>query len=189
MKDNNDMPTSKEMLEVYFLRHGLLFCGASRDFPSLYSVGGDWDAIVSFIEEGQVFYSKFYKNRVTYLSREFYANVKQYRQRIELVSTTATDIFTFLETVGTANTKEIKQTLRLSNQSYTNAMLELSKELLVTAIRRDETMNQHWSSFCWGTWSRWEAEHQISDVKISLDRAKELLSGFMSEAKINLILR
>ena len=75
-----------ELLKGYFSRNGFLLCNECRNMPSLFNVGGDWNSIVQLIEEGQVFYSKLYKGRVTYLSREFYAQVKPYRQRMELIS-------------------------------------------------------------------------------------------------------
>ena len=81
-----------ELLKGYFSRNGFLLCNECRNMPSLFNVGGDWNSIVQLIEEGQVFYSKLYKGRVTYLSREFYAQVKPYRQRMELQHCKVVDV-------------------------------------------------------------------------------------------------
>lgn len=178
-----------EMLARYFSGNGFLLCNENRALPSLFSVGGDWNGIVELIEDGQVFYSKLYKGRVTYLSREFYAQIKPYRQRMERISDRGAEIFELLETVECAGTQEIKRLLGLSNEAYTGAMLELGKELLVTAIRRDKTMNKNWSSFLWGTYKTWESLHPVSDIAVSDDRLKQLLAGLISEKEMKRFLK
>lgn len=175
---------SIEMLKGYFSRNGFLLCNECRNMPSLDTVGGDWNSIVLLIEDGQVFYSKLYKGRVTYLSREFYAQIKPYRQRMELLSGPGMSIYNLLETIGYANAQQIKRLLGLSGKEYTSAMLELSQELLVTAIHRDKTMNPNWSSFLWGTYNTWETLHPISDIAVSANCLKRLLEGLVSEKEI-----
>lgn len=157
--------------------------------PSLFNVGGDWNSIVQLIEEGQVFYSKLYKGRVTYLSREFYAQVKPYRQRMELISSHSRLIYNLLDTIGYANAQDIKRLLNLSNKVYTDAMHELSQELLITAIHRDKTINQNWSSFYWGTYKTWESLYPISDIEVSTSRLKQLLDRLISEKEIHKLLQ
>ena len=164
-----------ELLKGYFSRNGFLLCNECRNMPSL--------------EEGQVFYSKLYKGRVTYLSREFYAQVKPYRQRMELISSHSRLIYNLLDTIGYANAQDIKRLLNLSNKVYTDAMHELSQELLITAIQRDKTINQNWSSFYWGTYKTWESLHPISDIEVSTSRLKQLLDRLISEKEIHKLLQ
>lgn len=178
-----------ELLKGYFSRNGFLLCNECRNMPSLFNVGGDWNSIVELIEEGQVFYSKLYKGRVTYLSREFYAQVKPYRQRMELISSHSRLIYNLLDTIGYANAQDIKRLLNLSNKVYTDAMHELSQELLITAIQRDKTINQNWSSFYWGTYKTWESLHPISDIEVSTSRLKQLLDRLISEKEIHKLLQ
>ena len=180
---------SKELLEGYFSKHGMLLCNESKDMPSLSSVGGDWSSIVGLIEEGKVFHSRFYKGRVTYLSREFYGQIKHYRQRENRLSKEAQSIYSLLNEIGLANTEEIKRLLNLSGKVFSGALQELGKELLVTAIKRDRTMNQNWSSFAWGPWSFWESLHPITDIPVSVERAEELLKGLVSEREIKQFLK
>ena len=166
-----------ELLKGYFSRNGFLLCNECRNMPSLFNVGGDWNSIVQLIEEGQVFYRKLYKCRVTY------------RQRMELISSHSRLIYNLLDTIGYANAQDIKRLLNLSNKVYTDAMHELSQELLITAIQRDKTINQNWSSFYWGTYKTWESLHPISDIEVSTSRLKQLLDRLISEKEIHKLLQ
>jgi len=179
----------KELLLTYFSRNGLLLCNESQELPYLEMVGGDWNSIVALIEEGQVFYSKLYKSRVTYLSGELYACVKSYKQRLDKVSDTARSIYDFLAAAGRANTEEIKSVLMLSSKAYTRGMDKLLRELLVTAVARDRTIAANWSSFYWGTCKTWEAMHPAADIKDSDNRLRELTKNLLTEKKLNSLLR
>ena len=74
------MEDTKDLLRSYFVQNGILLCNENPDLPSLPSVGGTWNDIVTMMEDREVFYSKLYKGRVTYLSREFYYHIKSLRQ-------------------------------------------------------------------------------------------------------------
>ena len=54
---------AREALKQYFSQNGLLLCNENTELPYLDLVGGSWNAIVSLMESGDVFYSRFYKNR------------------------------------------------------------------------------------------------------------------------------
>lgn len=179
----------KEMLLTYFSGNGLLLCNESQELPYLDMVGGDWNSIVELIEEGQVFYSKLYKNRVTYLSSAFYACVKSYKQRLDGVSATARNIYDFLASAGRANTAEIKSVLMLSAKAYAQDMDELFSELLVTAVARDKTMAANWSSFYWGTYKTWETMHPTADIKTSDDQLRALTKNLLTEKKLQNLMR
>lgn len=179
----------KELLSSYFERNGMLLCNESKDLPYLESVGGDWNSILALIEEGQVFYSKLYKGRVTYLSKEFYANMKPYRQRLERLSPTARAIYELLAEIGSANTEEIKRVLLIPGKAFTQSMNELFKELLVTAIQRDRTMNDNWSSFHWGTYEQWESLHSTTNSGASMDILRDLTQNLLTEKKLMNLLK
>jgi len=140
----------KLLLQSYFSRNGVLLCNNNKELPSLFDVGGDWNSIIALIEQGEVFYSKIYKSRVTYLSHDFYYLVKPYKQRADKLSSGSKELFEFINTAGPVNTKEIKNRLMLSAKLFSSCMDELFKELLVTAVQRDETMNQNWSYLLMG---------------------------------------
>lgn len=177
------------MLKSYFQAQGILLCNENRELPSLASVGGDWNGIVSLMEQGEVFYSKLYKGRVTYLSRAFYAQIKPYKQRLEKVSPAAKRIFEFLREAGPADTAEIKNALKLSGKPLSESMGELFRELLVTVIKRSQTLNVNWCSFDWGTYETWEQIHPVSDMIPEKGRLFALASSFLTERQIRNLLK
>ena len=179
----------ERLLQSYFSRNGVLSCNDNKDLPSLNGVGGDWNSIVSLIERGDVFYSKLYKRRVTYLSREFYYQIKPYKQRTHKLSQKSKEILEFIETVDLVTTKEIKTVLMPPAKIFSSCMDELFSELFVTAIQRDRTMNQNWSSFCWGTFAQWEQLHPLPETKRDMTHVNTLLSGVMSDEQIQSLLK
>jgi hypothetical protein len=68
----------------------------------------------------------------------------------------------FIDSVELAATKEIKKFVAHSAKSFNKCMDELFKELLVTAIKRERTMNENFCSFWWGTSSYWEQIKPLS---------------------------
>jgi hypothetical protein len=180
---------SEDLLRSYFRKQGILLCNENRELPSLVSVGGDWNGIVSLMEQGEVFYSKLYKGRVTYLSRAFYAQIKPYKQPIEKVSPVAKRIFEFLCEAGHADTAEIKNALKLFGKPLSESMDELFRELLVTVIKRSRTLNANWCSFDWGTYKTWEQIHPVSDISPKRESLTALASSFLSERQIRNLLK
>lgn len=173
----------KELLNSYFASNGILLCNESKELPYLEGVGGSWNGIVSLIEEGSVFYSKLYRGRMSYLSRAFYANVKPYKQRVEKVSPTALQIYSFLEDVKVASTEDIKALLHLSGKTFSKSMDELFRELLATAIKRDRTL-----TFCWGISDTWEALHPVCDITVSMDSLRSSSDKMTTERQLRRIL-
>ena len=182
-------PESLANLRAYFRQNGLLLCNESRELPSRFTVGGDWNAVVALIESGEVFYSRLYKGRVTYLSRDFYYAAKPFRRRAEKLSPAAGEAYAFLSSVESASTKEIKQSCLLSSKAYTQAMNELGAELLATALRRDQTMLANWSSFLWGTAACWEALHPPeASGAADAETVRAMLASLLTEKQIAALL-
>ena len=180
---------SENLLKSYFRTQGILLCNENRELPSLVSVGGDWNGIVSLMEQGEVFYSRLYKSRVTYLSRAFYAQIKPYKQRLKKVSPVAKKIFEFLCEAGHADTAEIKNALKLSGKSLSENIDELCRELLVTVIKRSRTLSANWCSFDWGTYETWEQIHPVSDIIPEKGCLFALASSFLTENQIKNLLK
>jgi len=145
------------LLQNYFTNNDILLCNESKDTPSLGTVGGDWNSIVFLIEQGEVFYSKHYKNRVTYLSREYYSKIKPKNQHIDKLSQKSQEVLEYIKAAGLASTKDIKAALLLTEKEYNTSMNQLLKELLITAIKRDRIISDTWCTFYWGTTERWES--------------------------------
>lgn len=186
-------PTGQERetltaLRAYFEQNALLLCNENADLPYLGLVGGDWNAIVELMEQGDVFYSKFYKKRVTYLSRTFYYALKPYRRRAERLSAQARNVLLFLGEYGEANAETIQAACMLEKKAYSVAMDELFFELLVTVTRRDQTMNETWCSFLYGTGDCWE-QKQPRDQAETTPAAENMLREVLTEKQINALLR
>ena len=185
--ETNELKIS--FLKSYFCHNGLLTCNTNQDLPSLESIGGDWNSIVALIERGEVFYSKLYKGRVSYLSRDFYYQIKPYKQRINKLSVKSKEILDFVKAVELAETHEIKNVFMLSAKDFTKFMDELLKELFVTAVQRSITMNANWCSFRWGTYDRWEQLSERPEDKPDKSTVYKLLSGIMTNNQIYNLLK
>jgi len=188
------VPTGQEKnavaaLQAYFQNNALLLCNENAVLPYLGMVGGDWNAIVRLMEQGDVFYSKFYKKRVTYLSRAFYFALKPHRGRTERLSATARNVLAFLGGFGEANAETIQAACMLEKKAYAAAMDELIFELLVTATGRDQTMNETWCSFFYGTSERWEQKRPGNGPQPGFGEAAEMLRGVFTEKQIDALLR
>ena len=87
---------TRPLLRNYFAQAGLLLCNENPYLPSLPTVGGTWNDIVAMMETREVFYSKLYKGRVTYLSRALYYHLKPFRQREANLSPEAAALLSLL---------------------------------------------------------------------------------------------
>jgi hypothetical protein len=65
----------------------------------------------------------------------------------------------------------------------------LFRELLVTAIERDRTISENWSSFRWGTFAMWERRHPLPGTPISKEALHQLLGPALTERQIQSLLR
>jgi len=177
-------------LQSYFIDRGLLLCNDDGNLPSKRTIGGDWNSIVELMERGEVFYCKLYKNKTTYLSREMYYQIKPYKQRIDNISDNSKKVYEFVEAVDMVSTKEIKKALMMSTKEFNKVLNELCKELLITAVRREKTLNDNgWCSFYWGTACSWEKLKPLHGVKVDVDRVYELLFGMLRDREIERLLR
>jgi len=178
------------LLQSYFSRSGLLLCNESKDLPGKFSIGGDWNSIITLMERGEVFYSKLYKNRASYLSRELYHQVKSFKQRVEKLSEKSKQVFEFIEAVDLASTQDVKNNLMISSKDFSACMNELHRELFVTVIKRERTLNdRNWCSYYWGTYHRWEQLKPLPEVKLDAKRIDVLLSTIMTEKQTQSLLK
>ncbi len=181
------MRDTKDLLRGYFAQNGLLLCNENRELPSLASIGGRWDDIVALMESREVFYSKLYKGRVTYLSREFYYHIKPLRQREDRLSPQARELLAFLRQAGPMGTEDLKRLFPLWGSRFSSYLDELLRALLVTALERDRTLNENWCTFLWGGYALWEDGRQppLADPA----EARRLLSPLLTERQITALLK
>ncbi|MCL2397406.1 MAG: hypothetical protein FWC93_04995 [Defluviitaleaceae bacterium] len=141
------------------------------------------------IEQGEVFYSKAYRGRVTYLSRELYWQIKPHKQRMEKLTPVSRAVLEFVRGMEIVTTKDIKDALMLSSKELGVAMDGLFKELLVTAVKRDRTMSANWSSFCWGGFECWEKVGAVGEIERDETGIYKMLSGIMTDRQIESLLK
>ena len=180
------MTDTKDLLRGYFSRNGILLCNENRELPSLTSIGGRWDDIVALMERREIFYSKLYRGRVTYLSREFYYHIKPFRQREDRLSPQAIELLSLLRQTGPVRMEELKRLFPLWGSRFGTFLDELLRELLFTAVKRDRTLNENWCTFLWAPSEYWEAES--FSFPSSPAEARRLLSPLLSERQINSLL-
>ena len=178
-------------LRAYFARNHILLCNDNAYLPSLNDAGGDWNAIVHLIETREAVYSKAYRKRTTYLSPALYAMLKPYKQRFNKLSDESRHIYDFLAGCGPNSTAAIKDTLLLSSKAFSTAFDPLLQELLVTAVERDRTIHESWSSFLWGTYAQREETlpHPLPKLEASEANVLALLSHLMPQKEIALLLK
>jgi len=177
-----------EALIRYFSKSGMLLCNASEELPYLDLVGGNWNAIVSLVEDGLACYSRFYKNRVTYLSPELYHALKPYRRRMDRLDESSRRLYDFLRSVGEANAEQMQQACLLEKKTQTDALNRLVSELFVTVIRRDVTLNENWCSFTYGPAEVWEQKQNRADSTTKIGEAEEILLRQLSQKRVNSLL-
>lgn len=140
----------------YFSHNGILLCNESAQLPYLDLVDGSWNALVVLLEAGDAFYSRFYRNRVTYLSPALYYALKPYRRRAERLDGDSARLLSFLTAVGEANAEQMQAACMLEKKAQTKALERLISELFVTVLRRDAAIHESWCTFSYGPAERWE---------------------------------
>jgi len=181
--------SAREALIRYFSQSGMLLCNTNEELPYLELVGGSWNAIVSMMEDGLAYYSRIYKNRVTYLSPALYFALKPYRRRLDRLDDNARRLLAFLQAAGEANAEQMQQTLLLTKKAQTEALNRLVSELFVTVIHRDVTLNENWCSFTYGLTETWEQKlpHEIHAPKIG--EAEEILLRQLSQKQVKSLIK
>jgi len=172
-----------ELLRAAIELRGFLLCNPEGKMLSTGCVGGDWNSVVALLESGEAFYTKIYKNRAGYLSRELYYQLKPYKQRTDKLSENAQKMYELLQASDFASTKEIKRTLMMSSCEFNRALYELSKELLITAVRRERTLNpaNGWCSFYWASAAEWEKLRPEPKIEPETVRINELLGELLPD--------
>ena len=114
----------------YFSEYGLLLCNENTELPYLELVGGSWNAVFSLMESGDVFYSRLYKNRTTYLSRTLYFALKPYRQRLLRLDATSLRLLEFLRAAGEASAEEMQAACLLEKRRRQKRSTDLCRRCL-----------------------------------------------------------
>ncbi len=146
---------SSERLKMYIEDDGMILLNRNMYYPNLEDYCGDWNTIMKLIEDRKVFFSKFYKKRTTYLSKELYFCLKQFKQDMVLDSVEQAIFDLLMETDG-VDTEFIKNSLLIDKKAFDQAMSTLLKNLKVTVLGKGKQLTDSWSTFVWGTFLQWE---------------------------------
>lgn len=177
-------------LQSYFLHNGILLCNENASLPSLNDVGGDWNAIVTLMERGEVFYSKFFKGRVTYLSAGLYWQLKPYRQKAAKISPDAARVYDAIMALWQATAQQVQELLLLPKKTCTVCFDELFSQLLITVNCRERIIAENWCTFYYAPYSVWEQKPGAvaAFCPPDADIAREMLSPYYSIRQLDALL-
>ena len=72
-------------LQSYLGDNGILLCNRNPDLPALEDVGCTWQDVTELIDRHELFYSKAFRKRTTYLSPEAYYLLKAAKPQKPLI--------------------------------------------------------------------------------------------------------
>ena len=150
-------------LQSYLGDNGILLCNRNPDLPALEDVGCTWQDVTELIDRHELFYSKAFRKRTTYLSPEAYYLLKAAKPQKPLIPP-AEHILSLLGNGSIAETAFLKQVCGLSSREYRDGFDFLLQNLYITAMANGAVLNESWSTFRYGTAQAWEALDRKSVV-------------------------
>lgn len=173
----------------YLETNGILLCNANPYLPALEDVGCAWQDVTELIDNQLLFYSKAYKKRTAYLSREVYYLLKAVKPQKPLTPTAET-LYGLLEQIPTAETSFLKRVSALSAKEYSQGFDFLLQNLYITAVKNGMALNENWSAFYYGTATEWEKNSpDIYACADPLARLWEILSHTMTEKQFRAFIK
>lgn len=165
----------------YLNANGILLCNTNPFLPALEDMGCTWHEVEELIDSHQLFYSKVFKKRTTYLSPEAYYLLKAVRKQKELTPP-AERIYSLLDGKPAADTTFLKQASGLTGKEYREGFDFLLQNLYITAVENGKRLNENWSSFYYGTAKDWEKHTPGQEFGSDApQRLRELLSRTVPE--------
>lgn len=182
---------SSEQLNRYIEADGMILLNHNMYYPNLEDYCGNWDTIMKLIEDRKVFFSKFYKKRTTYLSKELYFCIKPFKQDMALNSVEQAIFDLLMETDG-VDTEFIKNSLLIDKKVFDQAMSMLLKNVKITVLNKGKQLTDNWSTFVWGTFLQWEKgvnwSNRLSEkeARVFID---DKLGRFLTKRQIDNLLK
>ena len=143
-------------LQSYLGDNDILLCNRNPDLPALEDVGCTWQDVTELIDRHELFYSKAFRKRTTYLSPEAYYLLKAAKPQKPLIPP-AEHILSLLGNGSIAETAFLKQVCGLSSREYRDGFDFLLQNLYIIAMANGAVLNESWSTFRYGTAHAWEA--------------------------------
>ncbi len=141
-------------LADYLSFAGILAMKPNPQIPCLADVGFTWDDAVALINARGLFYCKVYRARVTFLSLEAYALLRQLHRPTPLTPL-AREVLSLLQEAGPLEIRAIRTLLPLSGAAAEGAINLLLRELLVTAVQGGRKVYGDWSTLVYGAVEGW----------------------------------
>lgn len=140
----------------YLEGHGILLCNVNPYLPSLEDIGSGWKEVTELLDAQLIFYSKAFKGRTSYLSREAYLLLDMVRDKKPLTAQAAM-LYELLEGNPPADTGLLKEAAGhlMSLKAYQAAFNFLLKERYITVVKNGAQLNENWSGFLYGTAEAW----------------------------------
>lgn len=176
-------------LKGWMEQHGILLCNTSPELPALEDIGCTWQDAMALVDAHQIFYSKAYKKRTAYLSREAYFLLKALRPRKPLEGT-AQALYRLLEENPGADAKFLKSACGLEAKAYRAGFDFLLQNLYATALESGRTLNENWSELRYCAAPQWERlTGQPPPAGDPRERLWRLVGGIMSERQFQTLVR
>ena len=173
----------------YLETNGILLCNANPYLPSLEDVGCAWQDVTELIDNHLLFYSKAYKKRTAYLSREAYYLLKAVKPQKPLTPAAET-LYTLLKQTPMAETSFLKRVSALPTKEYSQSFDFLLQNLYITAVKNGTARNENWSTFYYGTAKEWEKNStNLYSCADPAARLWEILSHTMTEKQFSTFIK
>ena len=167
---------------------GILTLNSNLTMPNVIDLGYTWQDVTSLINAHEIFYSKAYKKRTTYLSKLVYYLLKEHQPQKPLTSE-AQEIYELLEG-GPLSTKELKTMTFTKAELYQDAFNFLLEQRYITAYATSKELNPNWSTFIYCTASYWEEVAGVPPLpEETLEKLKAILIPSMGEKACHKFLR
>lgn len=160
--------------------HGLLLLNSTEEFYNVMDSGGDWFTMIRLIEDRQVFVSKIYKGKTTYLSKDLYYALRACKDDDIIMTEPEKRVYDFLSSCTNVDTDLLKIALNMDRKVLRKTLDTMMKKLLITVLSGGKMITDSWSSYYFGTYEQWESSDQ-STIHMDEATAHEKIKGYLSK--------
>lgn len=152
--------------------NGIMLLNESDELPSIVGEGFNWYEVMGLIEKGDIFFTKLYKKRTTYISRELYFCFKTILY-LEHMTDSEHMLHNLINEISGITTSSLKEILIMDSKELDKLILQLSMNMQITILGSGKYININWSHVRWCTAEYWESLG-IS-YKFTPNEAKEII--------------
>ncbi|QUI23788.1 hypothetical protein HZI73_16470 [Vallitalea pronyensis] len=160
--------------------HGLLLLNSTKEFYNVMDSGGDWFTMIRLIEDRQVYVSKIYKGKTTYLSKELYYALRGCKNDHKMMTEHEKRVYDFLSSCTNVDMDLLKVALNMDRKVLRKTLDTMMKKLLITVLSGGKKITDSWSSYYFGTYEQWESSDQ-SSIYMDEITAREKVNGYLSK--------